>query len=161
MHGGLLALAVARPTHRGGRRARDACDLWSDIIDLEGATPIATYADAYYAGRAAATRHAFGQGSAYYLGTRPDQAGMAWLLDRACADAGVRPAYIVPEGVEVVRRESQAGRLLYLLNHRATPAEIALEHDADDLLTGQHLSGTFTLGGQEIAILTTPTSKAV
>ena len=145
----------------GDDGARFACDLWSDSIDLEGATPIATYADAYYAGRAAATRHAFGQGSAYYLGTRPDQAGMAWLLDRACADAGVRPAYIVPEGVEVVRRESQAGRLLYLLNHRATPAEIALEHDADDLLTGQHLSGTFTLGGQEIAILTTPTSKAV
>ncbi len=107
--------------------ARHSCDLWADIIDLEGATALASYQEAFYAGRPAATRHAYGQGQAYYLGTRPDAAGMAWLLDRACADAEVRPALAVPEGVELVQRRSEGVTLLYLLNHGSAPVEIALD----------------------------------
>jgi beta-galactosidase len=129
------------------------CDLWSDIIDLEGATAIAQYEAGFYAGRPAATRHAFGQGLAYYVGTRPEAAGMAWLLDRACQDAGVQPVYAVPSGVEVVRRESETATLLYLLNHQSTPVDIALDAAAAELLTGQLLSGTFTLDAHEVAIL--------
>jgi beta-galactosidase len=129
------------------------CDLWSDIIDLEGATAIAQYEAGFYGGRPATTRHAFGQGLAYYVGTRPEAAGMAWLLDRACQDAGVQPVYAVPAGVEVVRRESETATLLYLLNHQSTPVEIALDAAAAELLTGQLLSGTFTLDAHEVAIL--------
>ncbi|HEX6289108.1 MAG TPA: beta-galactosidase [Herpetosiphonaceae bacterium] len=129
------------------------CDLWSDLIDLEGATAIARYADAFYAGRPAATRHRFGRGTAYYVGTRPDTSGIAWLLDRACEDAGVRAAYAVPEGVEVVRRQGEQTALLYMLNHRNQPVEIALHEDATDLLTGQHIAGTFTLPALGVAVL--------
>jgi beta-galactosidase len=140
-----------------GDGARYACDLWADVIDLEGAEALATFAGAFYAGRPALTRHTFGQGAAYYVGTRPDASGMAWLLGRACDEAGVRPALAAPEGVEVVRRESAAGALLYVLNHRATPAEIALAAPAHDLLTGRRLGGTFTLDSRGVAILTSPT----
>lgn len=133
--------------------ARYSCDLWADIIDLEGATALASYQDAFYAGRPAATRHAYGQGQAYYLGTRPDAAGMAWLLERACDDAGVRPALALPEGVELVQRRSGAATLLYLLNHRSAPVEIALATEADELLTGQRLSGAYTLEAHGVAIL--------
>lgn len=133
---------------------RYPCDLWSDIIDLEGARTIAEYTKGFFTGSPAATRHAFGDGVAYYVGTRPAAAGMAWVLDRACRDAGVEGVASVPEGVEVVRRQSASTTLLYLLNHRHTPVEIALEAPAHDLLTGQDISGTFTLGPQGVAILT-------
>jgi beta-galactosidase len=136
-----------------GDGARYACDLWSDIIDLEGAEALAEYAGAFYAGRPAFTRHAFGEGVAFYAGTRPDAPGMDWLLGRACREAGVEPAAQVPAGVEAVRRHSDSGSLLYLLNHRQAPAEIALDAPARDLLTGRRLSGTFTLDPWGVAIL--------
>lgn len=132
---------------------RHPCDLWSDIIDLEGATAIAEYANGFFAGRPAVTRHSFGHGVTYYVGTRPAPAAMAWLLDRACREAGVEPVASVPEGVEALRRRSASNSLLYLLNHRHTPVEIALEAPAHDLLSGQDYSGIFTLDPQGVAIL--------
>lgn len=136
-----------------GDGARFGCDLWSDVIHLEGATALAEYADAFVAGWPALTRHAFGQGAAYYVGTRPDAAGLAWLLEQVCADAGVQPASIVPNGVEVVQRHSDRGTLLYVLNHRTTPVEIALDAAADELVRGQRVTDTLTLAAQDVAIL--------
>jgi len=133
--------------------SRHECALWSDIIDLEGASAVAEYADGFFAGRPALTRHRFGRGVAYYAGTRPGPAGMAWLLERVCRDAGVEPAAAVPEGVEALRREAGSGALLYLLNHRHAPVEIALEAPAHDLLSGRDVSGTLTLGPQGVAVL--------
>ena len=38
------------------------CDLWCDLVHLEGARALATYGDDFYAGRPAITEHRFGQG---------------------------------------------------------------------------------------------------
>jgi beta-galactosidase len=146
------------PGQSNGIAAEDgatfACDLWSDVIELEGAAALASYSGDFYAGKAAITRNAFGAGAAYYLGARPEPAALAWLLARACAEAGVAPAAITPEGVEAVRRRSASGEeLLYLLNHRAEPATIAVGRPAMELLSGQQLSGELTLEGRGVAIL--------
>lgn len=133
--------------------SRYECALWSDIINLEGAAAIAKYEHGFYAGRPTITRHGYGQGVAYYVGTRPAASGMAWLLDRVCAEADVQPAYAVPEGVEVVRRYSETAALLYLLNHRPASVEIALDEPADDLLSGQRLTDRITLEPYGVAIL--------
>ena len=133
--------------------SRYSCDLWGDVIDLEGAVSIAHYDHAFYAGRPAATRHAFGRGAAYYLGTRPDAAGMQWLLERACQDADVHPAFVVPEGVEVVQRHSTTHHVLYVLNHQSRPVDIVLPMEADDLLTGRHVAAALTLGAHDVAVL--------
>jgi beta-galactosidase len=104
------------PEHCNSIRADDGshyqCTLWSDIIDLQGAAAIAQYDSEFYAGRPTITRHAFGQGTTYYVGTQPEPAGMAWLLNHVCEDARVRPAYAVPEGVEVVQRHGETTSLL-------------------------------------------------
>jgi beta-galactosidase len=132
------------------------CDLWGDVIELEGAAAIASFSGDFYAGRPAITRNSFGAGAAYYLGTRPEATAMAWLLERACAEAGVGPAAAAPAGVEAIRRRSPAGdELLYLLNHRAEPATVALQGPADELLSGNRLSGELTLEGGGVAILVT------
>jgi beta-galactosidase len=133
--------------------AHYGCDLWADVIELEGADVLTTYADDWYAGLPAITRHQFGQGVAYYLGTRPDAAAMAWLLDRACRDAAVAPVATVPEGVEVLRREGEGDPLLYLLNHRNAAATIRLEASHTDLLTGRKLAGSFKLEANEVVLL--------
>lgn len=132
---------------------RFGCYLWGDAIDLEGATAIAEHADGVLAGRPALTRHAFGRGAAYYAGTRPLADGMAWLLERACREAGVQPAASVPAGVEAVARSSGDAELLYLLNHTQAPAEVALDAPAHDLISGLDVAGTLTLEPQGVAIL--------
>lgn len=133
--------------------ARFGCDLWSDIIDVEGATTLAHYDDDWYAGRPALTRNQLGEGAAYYLGTRPDPGGMAWLLDRACRDADVRATFTVPEGVEMVRREGEGGPLLYLLNHGTAPATVSLNEPCTDLLSGRRVEGSLELEANGAAIL--------
>ncbi|WP_020667317.1 beta-galactosidase [Amycolatopsis nigrescens] len=93
--------------------------IWSEWINTEGAEVLQTFAEGELAGRPAVTRHRFGDGVAYYLGTRPDPASMAAILAMACEAAGVEPALPgAPAGVEATVRHSADGtRWLFLLNH--------------------------------------------
>lgn len=132
---------------------RYGCDLWADVINLEGATALAHYTGGFYAGGPALTRHSFGQGTAYYVGTRPTADALDWLLKRACADAGVSPAYAAPEGVEAIRRQDENTALLYLLNHRDQAVTVTLPEPATDLVTGRSVAGSLRLEPRDVAIL--------
>ena len=91
--------------------------LWSDVIRLDGADALATYLDDWLAGAPAVTEHRFGQGSAIYVGTRLDEAGTAWVVDRAIRTAGVEGAPDAPVGVEIVRRVGETRTWTFVLNH--------------------------------------------
>ena len=80
-----------------------ACDLWSDIIRLIGAEALAHYQSDYFANSPAVTRHHFGEGVCYYLGTALAQEGVAWLLDQVCGQARIHPAHPVPRVTCVMR----------------------------------------------------------
>lgn len=129
------------------------CTSWSDLIDLEGAATVATFAHDFYAGRPAITRNAHGDGSAYYLGTNPDEAYLATLLAQICAEAQVRAPLEVPAEVEVIRRTSGSDGFLFLLNHGVEPAEVHLETERRDLLTGMHHTESITLPPHGVSIL--------
>ena len=58
------------------------------MIDLEGAEAIAHFAHDFYAGRPAITRHRYGAGYAYYVGTNPEDSYFASLLIQICTEAG-------------------------------------------------------------------------
>ena len=130
-----------------------ACDLWSDVIDLEGAEAIAHYTDAFYAHRPAITRHRFGAGVSYYIGTRLETAGMAWLLARVCGELGLRPPVSVSPGVEVVCRTDGTRSWLFLLNHTATTVEITLDRDGIALLDGDQPRRTLQIEPFGVAII--------
>jgi beta-galactosidase len=131
-----------------------ACDLWSDVIALEGAEAIATFAHDFYAGRPAITRHQFGQGYAYYLGTRPEPAFMDTLLLDVCGDlqSPESPVAAAP-GVEVVLRSTDAESFTFALNHHAHAVELPLATPMTDLLTGQRHASALTLGPYGVAVL--------
>jgi beta-galactosidase len=128
-------------------------DLWSDMIEPEGAEAIATYAQDFYAGLPAVTRHTFGEGTSYYLGTRPEESYMALLLDRVCTEAGVAAALAVPAGVEVVRREGGGHSFIFALNHNSEPTELRVPGPARDLLTGEDRDGPLLLEPLGVAVL--------
>jgi beta-galactosidase len=134
-----------------------ACDLWSDVIELEGAQAVAHFTDDFYAGWAAVTRHAFGQGAAYYLGTRQDETFMDVLLARVCREAGVRPTLETPAGIEVVHRVRGERSFLFVLNHTRATCDVHVGGRHRDLLTGTLHAETISLDPYGVAILdTTP-----
>ena len=61
-------------------------EVWSEDIRLHGAEVVATFSTSHLAGRPAITRHRAGQGTAFYLGTRPDPKTMARVLEMEIAD---------------------------------------------------------------------------
>ncbi|ASO21976.1 beta-galactosidase [Actinoalloteichus hoggarensis] len=120
--------AVASPPVRGR--------IWSELIRLEGAESLAEFAEGELRGSPAVTRHAFGAGTAWYLGTRLDGDAMRELLAAVCAAADVGPDLALPPGVQAVTRHTPDGdRLLLLLNHGGESARVALPDPMVDVLT--------------------------
>jgi beta-galactosidase len=130
------------------------CDLWADVIDLEGAQAVATFTGNFYAGQPAITEHSFGRGSAFYIGTRLAPEAMGALLGRIAAAAGVTPPVSAPPGVEVVRRRTVDGRTLwFVLNHRPELATVTLPVAGIDVLRGLDTPGTMALAPFDVAII--------
>jgi beta-galactosidase len=130
-----------------------ACDLWADLIHPEGAEVLATFDGGFYAGSPAVTRNAFGDGVAFYVGTRPDARYTEALLGRVCAEAGATAPLDVPAGVEVVLRRATETRFLFVLNHNEGAVEVQLDSPATDLLSGATRAGTLSLEPLGVAVL--------
>jgi beta-galactosidase len=129
------------------------CDLWADLIHLEGAESQASYTEDFYADTPAVTRNAFGEGVAYYLGTRPEQRYTKSLLQRVYEEAGVRPTADVPPGVDAVRRRTEDASFLFLLNHNQEAVEVRLPNPGRDLLAATEHDLQLILDPLEVAIL--------
>lgn len=119
---------------------------WTELVLVDADTEVlSTATDGDTAGHAVLTRREVGSGAAWYLATRPDANGFDALLARVCADAGVTPVAQVGPGVEVVRRRSDAGSWLFVVNHADTPAEVAAA--GHELLTGTDVERLVVPGG--------------
>lgn len=132
-----------------------ACELWADLIHPEGAETLATYADGFYAGAPATTRHVYGGGAAYYLGTRPEGRYTRKLLADVLGEVEIRPPCEAPPGVEAVRRKTGGSSFLFVLNHNEEEAavELGLERPGTDLLTGEKRGERLVLEPLGVAIV--------
>jgi beta-galactosidase len=114
---------------------------------------VASYTDGFYAGTPAVTRNVYGEGAAYYIGTRPELRYTKALLQRVCGKAGVRPAAEVPPGVDAVRRRTEDASFLFLLNHNNETVEIRPPNPGRDLITGTEHDSNLVLDPLEVAVL--------
>jgi beta-galactosidase len=130
---------------------RFPCELWSDLIELEGAEVVAVFEDGWLSGRPAVTR----QDSAWYIGTRLDARGMDELVGKLLHESGIAPRFSAPAGVEVVRREGNGHSFLFLLNHGAQQAIVDIDGSYSDLLTGDERAGPLTVEPFDVVVLDT------
>ena len=98
---------------------------WSEDARVTGAEVLQTYAGGPLEGRPAVTRRRVGNGTAWYLGTLPDDQALAALLAEVVTTAGVQRVAEAPPGVEVVRRRSGDRSWLFVLNHTGDECELA------------------------------------
>ncbi|WP_406218955.1 beta-galactosidase [Streptomyces canus] len=117
------------PGERVAVRTRDGgvlrADLWAEAVVTGSAETMAVFGDGRQAGRPALTRHAIGEGAAWYLATRPTGDGLATVVDLALADAGITPADL-PRDVELVVREGESGVFRFAINHTDAEVKVVL-----------------------------------
>jgi beta-galactosidase len=130
------------------------CSLWSDVICVHGCEALAVYESDYYAGLPAITRHKYGKGLGYYLGTELESAGLDWLLGLVCAEAGIMPVLPhLPAGVEALRRSKEGKSWLFLLNHTGSKVQIPIENAGRDLLTGEAVNNSISMETNSVVVL--------
>ena len=132
---------------------RFSCTQWSDVIRLHGAESLATYLHDYYAETPAITRHQYGQGIGFYLGTMLDDEGLSWLLERVSAEAKLPVSPAAPIGVELIRRSDEAHSWLFALNYSDQSVEIALDRSGREIVSGKMVDQSIVLGPTSVAIV--------
>jgi beta-galactosidase len=102
--------------------------VWSEVVVPSTAEVVGSFHDGDLAGAPAVLRNTFGAGTAWYVATRLDRAGMREVVRAALAEAGVAPVVAgLPAGVEAVARICDDGtRVTFLLNHGSAPASVPL-----------------------------------
>ncbi|MFG3338533.1 beta-galactosidase [Glycomyces sp. NPDC048151] len=108
--------------------------IWSEDAASTGAEVRDTYAD----GTPAWLVNRFGEGTAHYLTTFPDDTTLDRIVAAAAQDAGVTPAAEAPVGVEVVRRAHEDGRSwLFCINHTDADAQVKSADALIDVPAGE------------------------
>lgn len=128
-------------------QATTQCDHWCDLLHLENAEALATFESNFFAGRPAFTRNRLGHGHAFYLATRPDEAGMDRILKTVCQETESAKSPIeTPQGVEATLRETESDSFLFLLNHNDHECTVNLDDfPGFELLSQSEKTGKQTL----------------
>ncbi|GAA1916455.1 beta-galactosidase [Streptomyces durmitorensis] len=131
--------------------------VWTDRITVTGPEVeiLARYRTGAYAERPAVTRRAAGRGSAAYVSTRLGTDGLATLLPRLLAGAGVESELPAPARgrVELAVRRDTESRYLFLVNR--TDGTVPLPGLTGDVLVGgtRDADGGLVLPPRGVAVL--------
>ena len=122
-------------TFKDGSRSK--CKIVYDLMHLEGAESLGEYTEDFYAGMPAVTRHSYGKGKLYYIGTCMEEDGIAKILSMAVEDAGAEPVAGAGNGLEIVKRNREGKSFYFVMNFRDEELEIPEEFAGKtDLLSG-------------------------
>ncbi len=114
----------------------------AEWVQPRGAEVLAGYTEWHMQDFAALSRHHFGKGWGYYLGTVVAEPG---FYDQMIADilskAGVEPVVVPPAGVECALREGNGKQLLFLLNHTEQIQTVAVPEAKAFLVGGSGRTG--------------------
>ncbi|GLV56460.1 beta-galactosidase [Dictyobacter sp. S3.2.2.5] len=130
-------------------------EMWGELVHLEGAQALGTFAEDYYADQPALTVNHFGNGNVYYLATQSSQQFLDSLAQEICQQAGVQPLLSLGSEIEVTRRITTSGASIYfLLNHQQQDQQVTLPDGTyTSLLDGATVKDQLTIPAMEVAIL--------
>ncbi len=126
------------------------------LIHAETARVLATFGSDFYAGRPALTVNDFGQGQAYYVASRNDEAFNDQFLGKLAEKLNLLRALPtdLPEGVTAQLRTDGTNRFVFVMNFNPSPAQVDLKGASyQSLLSGEPVGGKLTLPGFGVEIL--------
>ncbi|NOU82007.1 beta-galactosidase [Paenibacillus sp. LMG 31459] len=133
-------------------------DAFNDILHVEedSVEVMGTYATDYYAGKPAVTRNKRGKGEVWYYGAVFNEQAVLQMIGSLGLNSPAAEWLELPPEIELQIRASEedtAAGLTFLLNYSEEPAEIVLKESRTDLLSGQTLTGSYTLDGYGVLVL--------
>ncbi len=130
------------------------CGMLCDLLHTEGADVLAEYGTDFYKGMPVLTRHAFGQGEAWYIASDGEESFIAGLLQHLCQQQSIQPVLDTPAGVEAGRRVKDGQAFLFLLNHNAEAATVDLGSlQTSNMLEDQPVGSSIEVPGNGTIIL--------
>ncbi len=124
---------------------------YAEILRVQDAQVLGTYADDFYKGTAALTCKEYGKGRAYYAAARTAAEQMQPLFEKLLADAGI-PVRKLPEGVECHVRSGESGNYAFYLN--STSEQVSVSGVAGrELVTDAEVGGVLTLPAFGVAVV--------
>jgi beta-galactosidase len=100
------------------------------LVELRGATSLLDYAEDFYAGRPALTRHGFGRGAAYYQAARLSDRFLDDFYAALVSGLGLHRALgqALPRGLAVQRRVGASHEYVFLQNFSPDERALPLPH---------------------------------
>lgn len=130
------------------------CSTLFDLIHAEHAEVLASYGKDFYQGMPVLTKNKFGQGTAYYVASSPEQDFITDFVATLMTENKLTPLLDSDQGVEVAVREKEGKRYLFVLNHNHTEAKFYLpETSYRDLIKGNEYHGESRIAGHDVLIL--------
>ncbi|MFB2600025.1 beta-galactosidase [Herbiconiux sp. P17] len=126
--------------------------VWTEDLETPDATVVARYTEGPLAGVAALTRRVVGSGTASYLATRPDEAGLNAIVDELVTLAAIQPVAAIEPGLEVTRRIGDEGGFLFVVNHDLESAR-SVTATGLDLVGGSRADGAFSVPAGGVAVI--------
>lgn len=130
---------------------RDFAELIKIREQESGAEVIARYASDFYAGMPVVTKKEHGDGTAWYVGARLSEDGMAHIYRTCAAAAGLRLCNL-PKELEHHRRWQDGVCYDFYLNHGDTEISVAVEPGVE-LLHGTACENTVTVQPYDGAVI--------
>jgi beta-galactosidase len=127
---------------------------FADWLTPRGAESLASYEPWHMKRFAAATRHRFGKGWGYYVGTIfKEDAFYDLLIADVLAAGKVRPLSKPPEGVEISYRQGRGRRLMFVVNHTEEARTVSVPVGKTELISGKTVGPDLELGAYEVAVV--------
>ena len=135
---------------------RYPAEVWYDILTPETAESLATYTNRYYKGQAAITKNHFGKGTTYYVGTKTSSEEFyRRIMTSALTDAGIKPAEVLPYGVQVATREKAGHKIYFVLNYEDKTKTVPMGERLVNAFTGQPEPENVEIAPYDVKVLTT------
>jgi len=130
------------------------CNMLFDLINLEGASPLAVYGSDFYKNRPVITCNSYGEGKAYYIGTNTEDKFIDDLISHLDPSNSLGLDFEIQSGVEVTKRIKDDKKLYFVLNHNLNEVSINLKNNIYmNLLTNEKVSRKLLLDSRDVAIL--------
>lgn len=132
----------------GEYTVKDYCD----IIKVQTAKVLAEYTADFYKFSPAVTVNNYGEGKAYYVGARIDEAGMDNLITSILDEKGI-PYNKLPDGVEYHCRELNDNKYDFFINCSDTDVTVNLPGAGTNMITGDKEEGEAVIKALETLVI--------
>lgn len=128
---------------------------YAALLEVQEAEVLARYQEGFYQNEAAVTSHSFGQGTAYFIAPRTEQAFLDEFYGARVEDLHLANPLVVAGNPEVsIQSRKQAGRNYhFVMNFSETVQEVTLAQGMQDLLTEEPVNETLHLQPYQVRVL--------